>query len=106
MYKEYLAVYESSPVVDAFKLESHLYGISIKVIQMILKVLAVLVQSFQEEITGVISVRGLTGVAHHHLTAESAAESSIEINRLTEHIVGVEPTVEPCVYFIELIQMV
>jgi hypothetical protein len=41
MHKEHLAVYETAPVVYAFKLESHLYGVGFELVEMVLKVTSV-----------------------------------------------------------------
>jgi hypothetical protein len=56
VYKENLAVDVSSPIVYTLKLESHLNRLSIQIIQMITKILAVSGQLLEEKIPCVITV--------------------------------------------------
>ena len=90
MNEEDLAVDESSPVVDPFKLESVLDRSYLYLVEIFFQFVSFLGQSLQEEIAGVESQHAILGEGIGHIFAIPAPVSLGKVDCFREKVVGIE----------------
>ena len=90
MYKEYLAIDESAPVVYSLKFEACLQGSVFHLIHPIVDVCAISVHCAEEIVGYVEAQNSIFGVAVYNLLAIGAAVLLVKLLGCWQQIVGIE----------------